>query len=319
MRYAYCVAVAAIKFDERTTMKLNRKTLVLALAAAVAACSMPVFAQDEGVATDTDSTQTSSKLRFQKEDRIIAQMLKDPESAPESLREQVATLRESQQLIRSAWIENFHPGEDATAEEIKAAREAFQAEFAVEIRASKDLRFSVMRELRSGVRDAIDDSTWNRHARAIYAEYMRTQSELSGAWREIRKELGEGATREEIAAAKERFNEENSDLLLQQKELALQVRELIRDNRQERGAARDELPQELQDLRSDMSDMRDQVRSRQRQARDDMRNLGREEREQYRRTLLEDLKELHDEIKERRRQVIDEIRDGQNGDRRPEG
>lgn len=293
-------------------MKFNRKTLVLAVVAVLAIGTGTTFAQD-------GEDGSSPRVRFQKDDRLITQFLKNPEDAPLQLREDISTLRQSQTAIRTAWIEGFRPGDNATADEIKAAREAFQMEFSEEIRASKQLRTALLRELRVELRDAVNDSTWNEQARAIYSEYQSIQGELGESWKSVRSELGRDATREEIRAAKERFNEANADLLTQQKELAKQVRDLIRENRDVRVADREGLPPELLDLRQDMNAMRDQMRTRQRQARDDMRDLNRSEREQYRRTLLEELKELHDEIKQRRRQVIDEIRGGQSGDRRPEG
>lgn len=301
-------------------MKINRKIIVLAIAAAVVSWTMPAFAQDDGDgenATSEDSSQ--SRVRPQKADRLINQLLRNPDDAPESLKLQILDLRDSQDSLRDAWIEDFRPGDDATADEIKSARVAFQAEYAEDIRTSRELRLTVMRDLRAGLRDAIDDSTWNEQARELYSEYKKSHAELGEAWKAVRSELGEDATREEIKAARERFNEANADLISQQKRLAKQVRNLIRENRSDRSVPREALPQELQDLRSDMSTLRDQVRSRQRQARDDMREMNRGEREQYRRALLEELKDLHDEIKQRRREIIDEIQDGQSGDRRPEG
>ncbi len=300
-------------------MNINRKTLVLATLAAMALWTTSAVAQNEGAGSETAIEQDSPQYRFQKDDRLISQLLRNPDTAPLSLRQELVALRESQMAIRTAWIEDYRPGDNATAEEIKAARELFQSDYSEQIQASKELRRSLMQELRSGLRDAIDDSAWNEEARAIYAEYKQNQEQLGEAWRAARAELGADATREEIKAAKERFNEANADLIAQQKELAKQVRELIRENRSERLAQRDEVPQELLDLRADMDALRSQVRARQRQAREDMRNLSRAEREEYRRNLLDELKELHDEIKERRRQVIDEIQDGQTGDRRPEG
>lgn len=291
-------------------MKLNIKILVFTTAAA--AWAMAGFAQvREG--------GTSLKERFEKDGRVLEYFLKNPDESPETLRAMVVRLRQSQVSLRDSWIQEYRPGDGATVAEIRAAREEFQSEFADEIRASKELRASLVRELRQRGRDATDDSAWNEEAREIYAQYNQVQSELSAAWRAVRAELGQDATRGEIAAAKERFNEANADLIANQKELALQVRQLIRENREERVLARDELPQEMQDLRRDMAALRQQVRNRQRQARADMKNLNKENREAYRQDLLEDLKDLHDEIKERRRQVIDELRDDQNGDRRPEG
>ncbi len=281
----------------------------------MASWTMPAFAQENG---EGDSS-TDTAQRFQKADRLIKQLLRNPDDAPEALKLQVLDLRDSQDTIRDAWIEEFRPGDDATAEEIKSAREAFQEEYAEDIRASRELRMTVMRELRAGLQEAIDDSTWNEQARELYSEYKKSHAELGEAWKAVRSELGEDATREEIKAARERFNEANADLISQQKRLAKQVRNLIRENRSDRSAPREALPQELQDLRSDMSTLRDQVRSRQRQARDDMRQMNRGEREQYRRALLDELKDLHDEIKQRRREIIDEIQGGQSGDRRPEG
>lgn len=295
---------------------MNRTRKILALAVAALACwSAPAFAQDGGAAEE----QVIPKNRFQKDEHLISQLLKKPDEAPESIREEVMALRQSQVEIRKAWIEEYRPGDHATAEEIRTARQAFQKDYAAEIRASRELRGNLVRRLRSGVRDAVNDATWSEQARAVYAEYQENQTELKQAWEATLEELGEGATREEVKAAQAEFDQEYASTIARQKALARQLRVLLRDNREEKVSLRDDLPPELQDLRSDMANLRDQVRFRQRKAREDMMNLSREEREEYRRALLEELKQLHDEVKLRRRQAIEEIREDQAESRGPKG
>lgn len=266
--------------------------------------------------TSGGEERETPKHRFQRDEHLIAQWLKNPDEAPESIRERVLALRRSQAAVRNAWIESYRPGDDATADEIRVAREAFQKEYAEEIRASRELRSALIRDLRSGVRGAIEDAVWGDQARAIYAEYTQSQAALGAAWKEARAALGQNPTREELKAAREQFNRANADVIAKQKRLAKQVRDLMREGRDERMASRDELPLELDDLRSDMASLRDRVRARQRQAREEMQNLSAEEREAYRQALLEELRQLHDEIKQRRRQVIEDMRAGQPEPRR---
>ncbi|EDY84104.1 hypothetical protein VDG1235_3733 [Verrucomicrobiia bacterium DG1235] len=302
-------------------MKSNGKKLIIALLVGALSWAMPMIAQnvDTGSSNGTNDSGSVSENRLRSDNRLLNRILKNQDRLPEDLQEDVALLQESLQAIRDAWLTGYRPGEGATAEEIKAAREQFQAEYAEEIEANKELRVAVMREVRQGIRDAIDDSEWSEEARALYAEYKLIKTELAEAWQAIRAELGDDATREDIVAAKERFKEENAELIAQQKELATQVRELIRENRGNPGFERDPLPEELQELRREMAQLRHEVRTQNRTARDDMQGMTREQREQYRQTLLNEMKDLHDEIKERRRQIIGETRDGQNGDNRPEG
>lgn len=297
-------------------MKINRKIKLWALFVAMMGCGVSGFAQD---AAPAGALNGVLKDRLQAKEGLLGNILRNPDRAPAELRDEILALRESTAAIHDLWLTEFRPGTGATAEEIKAARDAFQEEYAEQIAANKELRRALMAELREGIRDVVDETEWSEEARALYAEYKASQEALAEAWRVIRAELGTDATREEIVAAKERFKEANAELIAQQKELAKQVRELIRENRNMPIVERDQLPVALQDLRGDMAVLRDQIRARRMQAREEMDGMTREELEQYRRGLLGELKELHDEIKERRRQVIDEVQGGLNGDHRPEG
>lgn len=291
-------------------MKLREKLTVITLIAVAFIWVSPAFSQDEG----------ASRGEYNKDSkRLLSRVLQNPDSAPEGLRQEIVSLRESQDGVRDAWVNEFRPAKGASIAEIREAREAFQAEYSEQIQASRELRVRVMNKLREGAREAIDESEWNEEARALYGEYKETQSELDQAWRAVKAELGDDLTRRELNSARRRFNEANADLIAKQKELAISVRQLIRENRGDVLNDREALPEELQDLRSDMDTLRFQMRQRQRQAREEMRGMPRREREQYRQELLQELRELHDDIKQRRRQVIDQIRDGQDGDRRPEG
>ena len=287
-------------------MKVRETIWALILIAAAFGWVSPAFSQ--GGSDDS-----------QQYDRLLSRVLQNPDGVSEELKQEVIALREAQELIRNAWVNEYRPAKGASVEEIRTARESFQTDYAEQIEESRGLRIRVLNQLREGAREAIDESVWSEDARTLYQEYRNTQSELERAWLAVKTELGEDATRREIAAARRRFFEANSDLIAKQKELALAVRQLIRDNRDESISEREPLPQELQDLKSEMDTLRYQLRERQRKAHDEMRGMDRSERENYRQNLLEEMKQLHDDIKERRRQVIDEVRDGQNGDRRPEG
>ncbi|MBK1877915.1 hypothetical protein [Pelagicoccus mobilis] len=288
-------------------MKLLEKILAYALIVSAIGLASPAF------------SQIGEKESGAHHKRLLSRVLKNPDSAPEGVKQDIIALRVSQEEIRRAWVNEYRPEKGATTSEIREAREAFQSDYAEQIEASRELRISVMNQLRDGARRAIDESEWSEEARTLYQEYQGVQSELDEAWKAVKAELGEDATRKEVNAARRRFDEANADLVAKQKELAVAVRQLIRDNRDRTVSAREPLPEELQTLRSDMNVLRDELRQRKQEAHEDMRGMSRREREQYRKDLLDELKELHDEIKERRRQVIDEVRDGQTGDRRPEG
>lgn len=305
-------SLLAKRFESRK-MKLREKILAFALIASVLGWLPPAFSQDE------DSGGALRKEYTQDAKRLLSRVLQDPDSAPIGIRQDIIALREAQDLVRDAWVNEYRPAKGASVADVRAAREAFQADYAEQIKESRELRIRVLNRLREGVRGAIDEARWSDDARALYQEYKDTQAALDQAWQAVKAELGEDASRDQIQAAKRRFNEANSDLIEKQKELAVSVRQLIRDNRDETPAEREPLPEELQDLRSEMNSLRNRMKERHHKARDDMRGMSRREREEYRQGLLEELKELHDDIKTRRRQVIEEIREGQSGDRRPEG
>lgn len=294
-------------------MKVREKILAFVMIAAAIGGVSPAFSQDG----DLDGAPSGESGQDSK--RLLSRAMQNPDSAPEGLRQDIIALRRSQELVRSAWVNEYRPVKGASVMEVREARAAFQADYAEQIAESRELRIRVLNKLREGARNAMDDSEWSEEARALYGEYQATQAELDRAWQVARANLGEDATRKQVSAARRRFNQANADLIAKQKELAISVRQLIRENRGGNVSDRDPLPEGLRDLRSDMNSLRQQMRQRQSQALEEMRGMSRREREQYRQNLLEELKELHDEIKTRRRQVIDEIRDGQDGDRRPEG
>lgn len=295
-------------------MKFNIKIALAVLLCVAMSWPATGLAQEEGESQDEGDLPAK---RHWNDDFLADRLLKNLDEAPVDLREGVNALQDAQELIRSAWVSGYKPGPGASPKDLKAAREAFQADYAEEIAASKQLRSALAEELRAGVRQAIDDSNWNEDTRALYAEYKQTQARLGKAWRAVRSDLGQDVSRKKLAAAKRRFNQSNADLIARQKELATRVRGLVREKRENRSIEREALPREFQDLRREMSNLRNQLRERQRRARNEMRGMSREEREQYREELLNDLRELHDEIKERRRQTIDGIRDDKNGDRHP--
>lgn len=303
-------------------MKKYRKTLAMALVGTTVAWATPAIAQDG----DTQSAGNQDGMagsvirnRLRSSDRILSRVLDNPDLVSEELQAQVEALQASIDAIHEAWIAEYYPGSDATVEEIQAARTAFQEAYAEQIAANKELRIAVMTELRAEYRNQIDDSEWSDEAKALYQEYNDTKQTLAAAWTEIRATLGEDATREEIIAARELFREENAELIAQQKELAIQIRELVRESRGGPLFERGPLSDELMGMRQDVAAMRSQVRERRQLAREEMQGMTAEEREEYRAALLEDLKDLHDDIKQRRRQLIEEVRAGQDGDRRPGG
>lgn len=303
-------------------MKTYRMTLIATLLGVVAAWATPGVAQADSASNSglrESSTDSVLKNRIRSSDRLLTRVLENPDLVSEELQTQVEELQASLDAIREAWLTEYRPGEDATAEEIKAAREAFQEAYAEDIEANKELRIAVMTELRAEYRDRVDSSEWSEKAKALYQEYNDGKQELAEAWASVRESLGEDATRADIVAARERFRVENADLIAAQKELAAQIRELIREKRGGPAMGRGPYSDELRALRGDVANLRQQVRERSRQAREDMQGMSTEEREEYRRAVLDELKDLHDDIKQTRRRLIEELRDGQDGDRRPEG
>lgn len=294
-------------------MKLRETLLAFVLIASAVGWVSPVFSQDQ----DSDVAIRGDHQRDAK--RLLSRALQNPDRAPEGIRQEIVALRESQELVRNAWVGEYRPEKGASLAEVQEARERFQADYAETIKQSREMRVRVLNRLREGAREAIDDSEWNEEARALYSEYKAAQRSLDLAWREEKAGLGDEVTRRQVSAARRRFEEANADLIAKQKELAVAVRQLVRGSRDDTALERDPLPPELEDLRREMASIRQQLGRERRLANEEMRGMSRREREEYRRNVLEELKELHDQIKERRRRFIDELRDGQSGDRRPEG
>lgn len=304
-------------------MKNANKERIGMLALVASLLAMPSFAQtgaDIGAGAELNVEATADSETLANAEFSFAGGLgltADIERLPEHLRDEAEALRAAREELRAAWDEDFRPAADATILEIRAARQAFRDAYAAKIEASRELRRDLVAELRETVRDRFDDAEWNEQARELYQEYQDVKQELAEAWRAVLAQLGDGATRAEIRVARERFLEANAELVLEQKELAQEIRDLIAANRPER-PIRGPLPEELQALRDDIRVVRETIRERKREAREALPGLSPEERQAYLTDLRADLREAHEDIKEARRAVIDDLRDGDNGDRRSE-
>ena len=298
-------------------MKMKNQGMICAVVLAACVWAAPGLAQRAG----TERGDRFSLLIEGPTDRLLERALENLEALPEELQAEVLALRDSLQSLKEAWVSDYRPGADATLGEIREARAAFESDFAAEIEANKQLRISVVSELRVELRNRFADEDWSQEARDLMQQYNEIKRQLAAEWKEAVASLGDDATREDVAAAKARFAEANAELIAQQKELAVQVRLLIRENRGNGRelADRGELPEELRALRSEIAVLRSQIRERKEAAREELKGMSREEREAYRRALLDELKDVHDDIKERRRQMIRDLGDEQDGDRRPEG
>ncbi len=280
-----------------------------------------IYAQNqmerEGQGNDRDSVL---RPLLRPSDRLLARAYRNVDALPEGLQTDVITLKESVTALADTWATDYRPGDAATLGDISEARDRFKADFADDIAANKELRKEVVRDLRNGLRDRFKGKEWNEEARALYRGYQAIAKQLATVWREARAALGDDATREDLKEAKHRFNEANADLIAEQKEVAQQIRNLIKENTHHDRPVEDRksLPPELQALRDEMRALRGSIRARKHQAREDLRDLSPEEREAYRLALLGEFKDAHDDIKARRRKLIEDLRNEQDGDRRTE-
>lgn len=302
-------------------MKTQNKSIIAAVTLAVAAWATPYIARGQD---DTRGYQLNRDNVLNgivnPSDRLLERAMAQVEQLPEELQADIAALREAQQALTDAWIEEYRPGAGATVGEIRAARDAYVEAMQEEIAASKELRKQVVTQLRNELRDKYGDEEWSEEARELYAEYKELKLQLALAWREVLAGLGDEATREEVAAAKDAFKEQNAEQIAQEKELAQQLRNLIRENAREARqiGERQPLALEMQTLRDEIRAAREQMRLKKQQARGEMADLDPAQRELKRQEILEELKETHNDIKTRRRQLIEDIRNEQDGDRRPE-
>ncbi|MDQ8204796.1 hypothetical protein [Pelagicoccus sp. SDUM812003] len=305
-------------------MKIRIKSLAGLMALSAGILTSSVLAQS-GDGSDPETGYALNRDRplnpiMRPNDQLLARALANLDTLPEGLQQDVVALRDTLQAISDAWEADYRPDIGAGNQAWKAARDAFMSDYADEIETAKELRYSVVTELRADFRERFDGENLGEEGQALLEEYRELKQSLAEQWRAIRDELGEDATREEIASAKEQFEEENAELIAQRKELASSLRELIRDNRRDRvELERGPMSDAMRELRNDIHALRQQVRARKQEAREEMKGMTREEREEYRRALIDELKDVHDDIKERRRQAIQDLRDDQDGDRRPEG
>lgn len=293
-------------------MKNRKYVLITAATLAVAAWATPIFAQED----------TAIRSIVRPGSRLLDRAIENIDRLPEDLQGDVTDLKEGIDAIKDAWTNEYRPGQDATLDEIKAARAAFQEAYADDIASNKELRKEVVRELRDGLRDRRgDDQPWNEEARELNAEYKELKRQLAADWKAVVAGLGGDATREDLRNAKERFLEANADVIAKQKELAQQIRDLIRENKGERRPVvdREPLPPELQAMRDEIRLARRDLKALRRDARLELRDIDDPaEREVKRAEILEELKEAHNDIKDKRRELIEDLRDEQDGDRRAE-
>lgn len=253
------------------------------------------------------------------QDELVSRLVENPERLAPDLRESVVALGRTEASIKKIWRKDYRPEQGATDKEIDEARRQFRSDYAEQIRASKRLRLAVIREVKSSIREAINDSEWDVEARSVYGDYTKSQTDLRNAWRSARQGLGSGASREQVAAAKRQFQKDNAALIEAQKERAKDLRLMLRESRDEFRADREPLGDDLQKLRSDMNRLRDDFRQSQGPTRVERNKLTYAERVRIRRELSDNLRDLQDELRNRRRQIIDGIRDREDGPRRPEG
>ncbi len=302
-------------------MKTQNKSIIAAVTLAVAAWATPYIArgQDDARGYQINRDNVLNGI-VNPSDRLLERAMTQMEQLPEELQADIAALREAQQALTDAWVAEYRPGAGATVGEIRAARDAYVEAMQEEIAASKELRKQVVTQLRNELRDKYGDEEWSEEVRELYAEYKELKLQLALAWREVLAGLGDEATREEVAAAKDAFKEQNAEQIAQEKELAQQLRNLIRENAREARqiGERQPLALEMQTLRDEIRAAREQMRLKKQQARAEMANLDPAQRELKRQEILEELKETHNDIKTRRRQLIEDIRNEQDGDRRPE-
>lgn len=301
-------------------MKRKQYGTLFAAALLAVAWATPIFAQERLRARD-GILDRDNALNFilRPSDRLLERALDNLDSLPEDLQQDIADLQDSMLVLTSAWINDYRPGADATLGEIEAAREAFVTDYVDEIAENRSLRKEVVTELRNGIRERFGNQEWNEEARGLYQQYNEIKMQLAMQWRRVRASLPDDSTREDIREARRRFLEANADVIAQQKEIAQQIRDLIKDNRGDRPVAkRQPLPPELQAMRDEIHLARAELRARKQELRAELSDLTPEEREARRLEILDELKEAHDDIKARRRQLIDDLRGEQDGDRRPE-
>ena len=252
-------------------------------------------------------------------DRALERAFENRDRLPEAVQERLADLEGSIADIRQSWETEYDPGEGASDEELIAARERFEEDMATRIAESRELRKEVVASLRDDLRKQAKERELDEETRGKVDAYEATKRELEKAWRDARAALGKRAKGKDIREAKNRFLEENAELIAQQSALASEIRiELDAAGGLGNAPGRDALPEALERMRAEIQVERDKLREQQRQEREEMKSLSVEEREARRQEILEELRGSHDDIKERRRQLIEDLRDERNGGRRAE-
>ena len=153
--------------------------------------------------------------------------------------------------------------------------------------------------------------------RDLIQSYREEKHALRSELRTILDQLVD-PTRDAIHVAIDAFREDNADRIADQREVALQIRDQLRELRGDRPARpdRDPLPPEIQEQRDDFRAARQDLRTARRQLFNDIKNLTDEERH----AAIDDFRELHQqdlqELKDLRREIRDAVRDEVGDDRR---
>ncbi len=267
-----------------------------------------------------DNGTLNSASQFTASQKLIERASVNWDELSEEMQANLTALEDTQAEIVAAWKNEYKPDADATAEEIQAARETFEAEMSDQIELARELRQTIVVSLCDDLRARIGARDWSGEARAKFAAYRLAKAELNSTWAEVKANLGEDATRAEVAAAKQAFLESNAELVAQQKSLAAELRTMVRSEMRANRPQidREAVPEAIAELRADIQLARGNVSERRKEIREEMENMSGRARAELRRELALELQASFDEIKANRRQLIDDLKGGQDGDRRPE-
>ncbi|MDQ8199997.1 hypothetical protein QEH56_17670 [Pelagicoccus enzymogenes] len=275
---------------------------------------------DVQTSLNLESSLLNSNLNLNASEKLIARASVNRDRLSEEMQANLTALEEAQAEIVATWESEYKPAVDATQEQILEARAAFEAEMETQIDAALELRKSLVAGLREDLRAQVGSRDWSGEARAKFQAYGEIKAQIGSSWVEAKAELGEDATRSEIAAAKEAFLEANAELIAQQKALAAELRALVRSEMAEERPQidREALPEAIAELRADIQLARGTMSERKDEVREEMSNLSGEAQAELRQEIALELQASFDEIKEKRRQLIDDLKDEQDGDRRQE-
>ena len=150
-------------------------------------------------------------------------------------------------------------------------------------------------------------------------EYRQEKHALRSELRALIDDLTD-PTREQVQETVAAFREDHEDRIAAQRDLAREIREGLRDVRDDRPPRPrpDELPDAIKDLRNQFHDNQQDLRDERRTFIDSLGDLTEEQREAAIEQFREDHRAALQEQKDLRRQIRDAIRDEFGGDRRPD-